>query len=92
MSNTVTVQGETRVTVIEESPTNITVQAPSQTAIVEVRTQGPQGSASGSLSQLTDLDVTSAVDGSTLIYDSSTGKWVGNQDTAVEEVLNGGNY
>lgn len=92
MSNTITVQGETRVTVIEESPANITIQAPSQIAVVEVKTQGPQGASSGSLSQLSDLDIASVADGSTLIYNSSSGKWVGNDDTTVSEILNGGNY
>jgi hypothetical protein len=64
--------------------------------LVRVVSEGPQGPAGpagvGRLAQMTDVDITDAVAGSTLVYDSATGKWVGSSDTAVDEILNGGNF
>lgn len=91
MSNKVTVQGESRVTIVEQSSANLTVSSPNQPSVVEVVTRGPQGTGAA-LGQLSDINVTSAVNGSTLVYNSSTGEWVGNDNTTVAEIVNGGNF
>lgn len=80
--------------VVREVEANVVeLQAPSQPAVVEVVTPGPQGPpGTTSLAGLTDVNVGAVANRSTLIYDAITNKWIGSSQTTIDEVLNGGNF
>lgn len=64
--------------------------------LVRVIAEGPQGPAGpagvASLAEMIDVDVAAAANRSTLVYDTTLGKWVGSPYTTVDEILNGGNF
>lgn len=79
------------VTVVQQS-VQLSADGQGPSTIIEVSTRGPQGAASKNLGDLQDLDVAGVVNGSTLVYDEATGRWVGNDSTTVTEIVNGGNF
>lgn len=83
--------------VIEETNNQVLVEE-STAVVVNVVTEGPQGAqgpagpAIESLGQIADVDTTGVVDGSLLVYNASTAKYVaGPLDTRLT-VTNGGNF
>ena len=79
---------------ISSTTNTVTVTGEGDTAVVTVSTVGPQGpsGSSGTLVELTDVEATSRVDGSVLIYDGTTAKFVaGPLDTKLT-LADGGNF
>lgn len=46
----------------------------------------------GNLSSLQDVDLAAAVDGSLLVYDAASSRWIAGPEVTTTEVVNGGNY
>lgn len=96
MSNTVEVIGTQQVLVTETAVNVIELTAPSQPAVVEVATAGPQGAPGVSgvttLEALSDVNTVNKVDKSLLIYDSATLKWVGSDANTAITLTDGGNW
>lgn len=46
----------------------------------------------GTLESLSDVATSARVNGSLLVYDTSTGQWVGGPSVTVLEIVNGGNF
>jgi hypothetical protein len=53
--------------------------------------QGPPGVLSGNLEDVTNVDKTGLIDGSTLVYDVTTSMWVA-QNFLIDTVIDGGTY
>lgn len=90
--------GETRlIQVVEDGEVKlIRVIGDGQAQLIRVVSEGPQGPQGlpgvTTLNELEDVDVSLLSNRSTLVYDASSGKWVGSPDTTVDEILNGGNF
>lgn len=91
---TANVAADAATVVVREVEANVVeLQAPSQPAVVEVVTPGPQGPAGAStLAELTDVNTTGKVANSVLYYDSSSGTWKGDDINTVTTLTDGGNY
>jgi hypothetical protein len=46
----------------------------------------------GTLESLADVAASARVDGSLLVYDGTTGQWIGGPNVTVLEIVNGGNF
>lgn len=92
MSNTVEVIGTQQVLVTETAVNVIELTAPSQPAVVEVATVGPQGPALSTLNDIGDVDTTGKVNQSVLYYDTDTGLWLGNDINTIVSITDGGNW
>lgn len=94
MANSIEVTSTGQVVVSSVTEQAVEISAPNQPRTVEISTTGPQGPSTGigAVTDLTDVDITNVANGSTLVYNSSTGKWVGNDETTVTEIVNGGNF
>lgn len=81
--------------IVRTGQTQVTKIAPGNNTIVKKITVGRPvrrvAQATGSLSGLNDVDATSAVNGSVLVYNSSSEKWVATLDLE-EQNINGGSY
>jgi hypothetical protein len=96
MSNTVEIIGTQQVLVAETAVNVIELTAPSQPAVVEVATAGPQGapgtSGVSTLAALSDVDVTQKVDKSILYFDAGGDKWLGDDINTLVTITDGGHF
>jgi hypothetical protein len=67
-----------------------------QSQLVRVLSEGPPGPQGPpgvtQLNALQDVDATGLANRSMLVWDATQDRWVANNQTTVEEVLNGGNF
>ena len=77
-------------------PQLVRVRDDAQAELVRVISEGPPGppgpAGSTTMAGMNDVDISAVANRSTLIYDATQQKWIGNTETTVEEILNGGNY
>lgn len=95
MANSVEVSSTGQVVVTEVAEQVIEVVSPTAPLTVEVQTAGPQGppvSEVLTLADLVDVDVTGKVASSVLYYDTTSGKWLGNDINTVVTLTDGGNF
>ena len=91
---TVNVSAVNNTVTVTQGDAGTTVVTVPQTSVVTAVTQGPQGPAggAGTLVGLTDVDAATRVDGSVLVYDGTTAKFVaGPLDTKLT-LADGGNF
>lgn len=95
MTNIVEVASTGQVVVTEVANQTIEVVSPTAPLTVEVQTAGPQGPPLSEvlrLADLADVNVTGKVASSVLYYDTTSGKWLGNDINTVVTLTDGGNF
>lgn len=93
MSNIIQVTSNGQVVVNELTTQTIEVVSPTAPLTVEVQTTGPQGpTPANTLASLTDVDTTNKVANSVLYYNSTSGKWLGDDINTVITLTDGGNF
>ncbi len=81
------------INIVRNGDTRLVRIVDGEVEFVRVISEGPQGPAGpGAMTDLVDVDITAVTNRSTLIYDAGQQKWIGNVDTTVDEILNGGNF
>ena len=91
---TVNVSAVNNTVTVTQGDAGTTVVTVPQTSVVTAITQGPQGPSggAGTLVGLTDVDAGTRVDGSVLIYDVATAKFVAGPLNTKLTLADGGNF
>lgn len=64
-----------KVTVNTQQNSVVSVNTRGTTDVVAVGIQGPPGASASTIHQLSDVDVTTLINGSVLVYKANTNKW-----------------
>ena len=94
MANSAEIQSTGQVVVSSITEQAIEITSPAAPRTVEVTTTGPQGSSAAPavLEDIANVSASSKVNNSILYYDSSAGKWVGNDINTLTTITDGGNF